>query len=130
MSTDRPFRKALNIAMAISVVGTVPYIFSGSSRYRHEIFGTMALVLAFYHCGINMGWFRYALKRGRSKNVLSYINPALLMTGVALAVSSVMVSGYVFWFLHIPYYELWHYVHFVSGVAFIVLVSMHTWLHI
>ena len=37
----------------------------------------------------------------------------------------IMISNVVFRFLGIPYQEFWHYVHFASGVAFLILVLIH-----
>lgn len=64
MKQERRFRDALNIAMTFSIAGTLPYAFSGDSRYRHEMLGTMAFVLMIYHCILNRYWFCHAIKKG------------------------------------------------------------------
>lgn len=136
MKQGRRFRGALNIAMIVSVAGTLPYVFSGGSRYRHEVLGTMAFVLMIYHCMLNRFWFCKVLKKGKMKKntkrqkLLYAVNMVLAITAVILLISSIMISGYVFGFLHIPYWEFWHYVHFVSGIVFILLLFIHVGLHV
>lgn len=70
--------------------------------------------------------------RGNTKRrgILHTVNMVLAITAVILVISSIMISGYVFGFLHIPYWELWHYVHFESGIVFILLLFIHVGLHV
>ena len=57
MLTRKLFRRAINFAMLLAILGTVPYIGHGQTHYRHEVFGVTAEALILFHCIENSGWF-------------------------------------------------------------------------
>lgn len=132
------FRRCLNISMAIAILGTIPYIVDGQTQYRHEVYGTTALVLAAFHCIENKFWFVRNFRKGRLRETAgsgraagfrNRINFLLTVSTLILLISGIMISNVVFRFLGIPYNEFWHYVHFASGAAFLILAAMHIWNH-
>ena len=132
MLTRKLFRRALNFTMLLAILGTVPYIVDGQTQYRHEVFGVTALALILFHCIENRGWFVQMFYRkpslktgGRAARFRSLITLLLTISTLIVLVSGIMISNVVFRFLGIPYQEFWHYVHFASGVAFLILVLIH-----
>lgn len=132
MITNKTFRRVLNIAMLVTILGTVPYIVGGQTQYRHEIFGVTALLLVLYHCIENRFWFVQCVN-GKSqkkpiearKRFRNAVNLLLTISGLVVLISGIMISNVVFRFLGIPYHDFWHYTHFISGVVFLVLVIAH-----
>ena len=132
MLTKKIFRRILNFAMLLAILGTVPYIVGGQTQYRHEVFGVTALALVLFHCVENRGWFVHMFRKKTSPKTDSgaarfrnLVTLFLTITTLILLVSGVMISNVVFRFLGIPYQEFWHYVHFASGVIFLILVLIH-----
>lgn len=131
------FRRCLNLSMVIAILGTVPFIIDGQTQYRHEVYGTTALVLAAFHCIENRFWFVKNLKKGALREASGSkvarfrrrINFLLTASTLIVLISGIMISNVVFRFLGIPYHEFWHYVHFASGVAFLILGGIHMWNH-
>ena len=58
------FRRCLNLSMVIAILGTIPYMIGGQTQYRHEVYGTTALVLAAFHCIENRYWFVKNFRKG------------------------------------------------------------------
>ncbi|MBT9779849.1 DUF4405 domain-containing protein [Clostridium sp. MCC353] len=136
VNSKKIFRCCLNFSMLIAILGTVPYILDGQTQYRHEVFGVTAFVLMAYHCIENRLWFVQMFKKRRLKQPDSravkfryWINLLLAVSTLILLISGIMISNIVFRFLRIPYHEFWHYVHFASGVLFLILVTIHAWNH-
>lgn len=131
------FRRCLNLSMVIAILGTIPYMIGGQTQYRHEVYGTTALVLAAFHCIENRFWFVKNLKKGALREVSGSkaarfrrrINFLLTASTLILLISGIKISNVVFRFLGIPYHEFWHYVHFSSGAAFLILGGIHMWNH-
>ena len=132
------FRRCLNLSMLLTILGTVPYMIDGQTQYRHEVYGTAALVLAAFHCIENRFWFVRNFRMGacrepsgisKAARFRSRINFLLTVTTVILLFSGIMISNVVFRFLGIPYHEFWHYVHFAFGAAFLILAAIHIWNH-
>lgn len=136
MITNKIFRRILNFAMFITLLGTVPYMIGGQTQYRHEVFGVTALALVSYHCIENKVWFVQALHNklpkkpsSRTMRFRDWINVLLIVATLIVLLSGIMISNVVFRFLGIPYHDFWHYTHFISGIAFLVLVIIHAFHH-
>lgn len=148
MKSNKIFRRCLDIAMFMAILGTIPYMVDGQTQYRHEVYGVTALALAAFHCIENRFWFAKNFggrdskesrdlkesrdpkdSAGKAARFRRRINFLLTFDTVIVLISGIMISNVVFRFLRIPYHEFWHYVHFASGVAFLILVTVHIWNH-
>ncbi len=101
MNTKQIRRMTVDALMMILITILMAYMITGEKL--HEILGTVTLVLFILHHLLNKQWIKGVFKGpGTPERILGisvYILLCLDMIG--LAVSSVMISGFVFSFLHI-----------------------------
>ncbi|MDE6603666.1 MAG: DUF4405 domain-containing protein [Lachnospiraceae bacterium] len=124
MGTKRKVRICVDFVMALLMPCLMAYSLTGEKM--HKWLGLTLLLLFFLHHLLNAGWYRI-LGKGRytANRILGTItNLLLLLVMVLLAVSSLILSGYVPWNIKggIAFARL---AHLASSHWCFVLVSFH-----
>ena len=130
MKTKQIVKILIAVAMMLLLVALMAYMLTG--QMLHEWLGTFMVVLFVIHHFLNVKWIKNFLKG--KYNSFRFINTALnvllCMDMVALAVSGVMMSGYVF--SVIPIHSgiaLFRRVHMVAGFWGLIFMSLHLGFH-
>ena len=98
---------------------------------NHALCGIALFALFLLHHLLNLAWYK-ALFKGRYplRRVLLTASDSLLLIAMALmAASSVMMSGSVFSFSHVPMTQLGHDLHVCSTAWGFMLMGFHLGLH-
>ncbi len=123
-------KKIIDVLMCILLIFLMAYTIIGQKL--HELLGTAMLVLFIVHNILNYRWYsamfkgKYSLRRiiGNAVNIL------MLVAFLGLAVSGVMMSGYVFGSLNIKGGQVFaRILHMLSAYWGFILISMHIGLH-
>jgi hypothetical protein len=122
----------LSVDFAMTVLLLMQMAFQVIGQEAHEWTGTGMFVLFLIHNILNINWYRNLLK-GTYTSIRIFqtvINLLIFAALIALSISGIIMSSYVFGFLHIPggmaFARILHLA--VSYWAF-VLMSMHLGLH-
>ncbi len=98
----------------------------------HEWLGTVMLVLFLAHNLLNLGWWK-GLPKGKytpSRSLGTALDLLLLLDIIALCISGVMMSGFVFRFLHISgSMILARQLHLFASHWGLILMSVHLGMH-
>ena len=101
MKQKTTFKRVIDVVMLILLPVLMAEILTGQEI--HEWMGTGMLALFILHHALNLGWIKNIFKGDytHSRSLGTVINLLLLFCMAALAVSGIMMSGFVFRFLSV-----------------------------
>ena len=120
---------AVDAAMTVLFILQMGYHMVDASA--HEWLGVALCLLFILHHALNGGWHR-GLLRGKyspQRALLTAVDVLLALAMVAIIVSSIMVSRYVFRFLDLGMRALGREMHMISTMWGFVLTGLHLGLH-
>ncbi len=128
--TKQIFKRIVDLAMLVLLPFLMAEILTGQEI--HEWLGTVMLALFFTHHLLNLSWWKGLLKGKYTPSRASYtaLDLLLLLDMIALCVSGIMMSGFVFRFLHLNGgMILARQLHLFSSYWGLILMSAHLGMH-
>ncbi|MFC3182260.1 DUF4405 domain-containing protein [Cypionkella sinensis] len=124
--TPRPsLRLVLDLTAACLLVASLAYWWLGNTA--HELFGTGLFLLMFAHNGFNRRWYGRLGRTGREPRgkVTIALNLTLMVTMIALLITSIVVSRVVFGFLPLDAGVTSRQLHLLAAYWEVLLVGLH-----
>lgn len=130
MNFKSKVKMGIDIAMSIALFILMSFQFTGQKN--HEIAGAVMLTLFFLHNFMNYKWY-LTLGKGKyskQRSLLVTANLLILLDMIALMISGIRMSRYVFSFLGFNMsMALARNLHMVSSYAAFLLIGFHLGLH-
>jgi hypothetical protein len=129
MTPRPPFRLAMDLTAACLLVACLAYWWLGNTA--HEMFGMALFLLVLAHNGFNRRWYGRLGRTGREARgkVTIALNLVLMLTMIALLITSVVISRVVFGFLPLDAGITSRELHLLSAYWGVVLVGLHVGLN-
>lgn len=132
MSSKKALRMAVDIAMLVIMPLLMAYTLIGSKF--HETAGTAVFLLFIFHHILNRRWYKGFIK-GRytpSRIIQTMTDVALLIYMIAQPLSGILMSGYLFRFIHAPesITQAARAVHLPLAFWGYILISFHAGWHV
>ena len=128
--TKQIFKRIVDLAMLVLLPFLMAEILTGQEI--HEWLGTVMLALFFAHHLLNLRWWKGLLKGRYTPSRASYtaLDLLLLLDMIALCVSGIMMSGFVFRFLHLNGgMMIARQLHLFASYWGLILMSAHLGMH-
>ena len=126
-------KKKLRIVIDIGMVLLLPLLmaYSLAGEAAHEYLGIGMFVLFAAHHILNAAWWKHLLRGGYTPLRIfgTAVNLALAIIMLALPISGMILSRYVFHFLHLGGTSAARTVHLLASYWGLVLMSVHAGMH-
>ncbi len=131
MNKNLAGRLFLDLVMTILMVIMMGYDVSGA--LWHEILGIATVVLFLIHIIINARWMKQVIVKHTAANspvvlIKFIIDLIQIVLMIIIAVSSVLISGYIF-HAGTNHYDVWAYLHTASGYLLLITIGVHIGFH-
>ena len=130
MNLKARIKMIIDIAMSITLFVSMSYQFM--EQKNHEVAGAIMFVMFILHHIMNYRWY-LSLAKGRYSSqriLLTVIDFVILVDMLALMISGIRMSNYVFDFINLKFsMELARNLHMIASYGGFLLIGLHIGLH-
>lgn len=127
---NRIVRQIIDIVMTFLFIILMGYHITGNKL--HEVLGVIIFILFILHHILNIKWYKSVFKGKYSfqRTIPLILDLLLFIVMIGMIISSVMISGYVFYSLDITTTMFARKLHMLTTFWGFVLISVHIGMHI